>query len=195
MRPQSFDELSPEQLVAEYNWPPEVKSRVNIVVNEIGSLLGDDGTSKSLTNATDRHILHLIRREAEIILVGAQSVRAEGWHIPTNGRLIVVSSKTINELPPCPHPERVKVEKLETALLQVNEVDHWLCEGGRSTIIELIARSVIDELCISIQAEGPSDTPSLPQLPQWLADAAPEQFVLTSLIVDGTMLFTRWRRG
>ncbi|HEY5231549.1 MAG TPA: dihydrofolate reductase family protein [Galbitalea sp.] len=65
--------------------------RLNLIGSVSGSATGPDGTSETLTNPVDRAILGVIRSQADVVLVGAASIRAEGYFIPRNGALAVVS--------------------------------------------------------------------------------------------------------
>ncbi|WP_375384324.1 dihydrofolate reductase family protein [uncultured Microbacterium sp.] len=66
--------------------------RLNMVTSLTGSAAGEDGTSETLTSRIDRSILGVIRRDADVVVVGAQSVRAEGYVVPRTARLAVVTS-------------------------------------------------------------------------------------------------------
>jgi riboflavin biosynthesis pyrimidine reductase len=65
--------------------------RINLIGSVSGSATGPDGTSETLTNAVDRIILKVIRRHADVVVVGAASIRAEGYFVPRDGALAVVS--------------------------------------------------------------------------------------------------------
>lgn len=65
--------------------------RLNLVASVDGRSAGDDGTSDSLTNRVDRAVLGVIRRTADAVLVGAASVRAEGYRMPARATLAVVT--------------------------------------------------------------------------------------------------------
>jgi riboflavin biosynthesis pyrimidine reductase len=65
--------------------------RLNMITTLTGTAAGADGTSESLTNRVDRTILGIIRSQADVVVVGAQSVRAEGYVVPRRARLAVVS--------------------------------------------------------------------------------------------------------
>jgi riboflavin biosynthesis pyrimidine reductase len=65
--------------------------RLNLIGSVSGSATGPDGTSETLTNPVDRAILGVIRSQADVVVVGAASVRAEGYFVPRNGALAVVS--------------------------------------------------------------------------------------------------------
>jgi riboflavin biosynthesis pyrimidine reductase len=66
--------------------------RINLIQSLNGAIVGVDGTSNSLSNRIDRKILGVIRSHAEVILVGAQTVRAEGHVLPLGRDLAVVTS-------------------------------------------------------------------------------------------------------
>jgi riboflavin biosynthesis pyrimidine reductase len=65
--------------------------RLNLVGSVSGSARGPDGTSETLTNPVDRVLLGVIRALSDVVVVGAASVRAEGYFVPKNGALAVVS--------------------------------------------------------------------------------------------------------
>jgi riboflavin biosynthesis pyrimidine reductase len=66
--------------------------RINLVASVSGSAAGGDDTSHTLTNRADRKILGVIRRDSDVVLVGAASVRAEGYQLPRTAPLAIVTS-------------------------------------------------------------------------------------------------------
>ncbi|MEO7147884.1 MAG: dihydrofolate reductase family protein [Terrimesophilobacter sp.] len=66
--------------------------RINLVASINGNATGADGTSASLTVGADRRILGAIRRNADVVLVGASSVRREGYFLPKTAPLAIVTS-------------------------------------------------------------------------------------------------------
>jgi riboflavin biosynthesis pyrimidine reductase len=87
----ALDDAGLEALRARYEPPVADWLRINLIVSVSGSAAGPDGTSESLTNRTDRRILGVIRRQADLVLVGAASVRAEGYRIPATTTLGIVT--------------------------------------------------------------------------------------------------------
>ena len=65
--------------------------RINLVASVSGSAAGGDDTSHTLTNRADRKILGVIRRDSDVVLVGAASVRAEGYQLPRTAPLAIVT--------------------------------------------------------------------------------------------------------
>lgn len=80
------------QLRARYARTDSSYVRLNMITSLTGSAAGADGTSETLTNDVDRAILRVIREDADVVLVGAQSVRAEGYVVPRKAPLAVVTS-------------------------------------------------------------------------------------------------------
>lgn len=66
--------------------------RVNLIASVDGSARGDDGTSESLSSRADRAVLGAIRAESDVVLVGAASLRAEGYLIPRTAGLAAITS-------------------------------------------------------------------------------------------------------
>jgi len=66
--------------------------RVNLISSIDGSAGGDDGTSESLTSRADRAVLGAIRAESDVVLVGAATLRAEGYLLPRTARLAVLTA-------------------------------------------------------------------------------------------------------
>jgi riboflavin biosynthesis pyrimidine reductase len=66
--------------------------RLNFVASVDGSVIGADGSSDSLSSVVDRRILGVIRELADVVLVGAGTVRAERYVLPRRTPLAVATS-------------------------------------------------------------------------------------------------------
>lgn len=66
--------------------------RLNLVATLDGRAAGSDGTSESLTSRADRTILGVIRELSDVVLVGAESVRREGYLRPKRAALAIVTA-------------------------------------------------------------------------------------------------------
>lgn len=75
-----------------YRVPRRGFVRVNMVTTVTGSTVDAEGSSSSLSSRTDRFILGAIRREADVVVVGAETVRAEGYLLPKTARLAIVTA-------------------------------------------------------------------------------------------------------
>jgi riboflavin biosynthesis pyrimidine reductase len=77
------EELTETELQELYRHPlprsGAVWLRSNFVTSLDGSIQGLDGRSGSINTASDQHVFALHRAHADVILVGAQTVRAEGY--------------------------------------------------------------------------------------------------------------------
>jgi riboflavin biosynthesis pyrimidine reductase len=81
-----------ERLANLYRPPRADWLRLNLIASVSGAATGSDGTSDTLTNAADRTLLGVIRSLSDVVLVGAQSIRAEGYFVPRHAALAVVTS-------------------------------------------------------------------------------------------------------
>ncbi|MDA3022893.1 MAG: dihydrofolate reductase family protein, partial [Actinomycetota bacterium] len=93
--PEPEIELAATELAASYPWPPSrgrAWIRANMVMSIDGSCTGPDGLSKSISSPADRTLLGLLRRHADVILVGANTIRSENYGPPTKPLAIVSNS-------------------------------------------------------------------------------------------------------
>jgi riboflavin biosynthesis pyrimidine reductase len=90
--PIDLESADAKQRITELYGPPRKDwVRLNLIASVSGSATGPDGTSETLTNSADRLILGVIRALSDVVVVGAASVRAEGYFVPRSGALAVVS--------------------------------------------------------------------------------------------------------
>lgn len=80
------------RLLELYSPPASPWLRLNLVTSVSGSAAGSDGTSETLTGTADRRILGVIRELSDVVLVGAASVRAEGYQLPRRSTLAIVTT-------------------------------------------------------------------------------------------------------
>jgi riboflavin biosynthesis pyrimidine reductase len=102
LRPAAVDGLTDDELLERYAVPAAARSwvRFNFIVGADGAATLA-GRSGGLGNAADHRMLHLLRRPADVILVGAGTVRAEGY----GGELLdeaARSWRTLHSLAPRP---------------------------------------------------------------------------------------------
>ncbi len=145
------DDGALQALAALYAPPRAEWLRLNLISSVNGSATGGDGTSDSLTNRADRSILRAIRSLADVVLVGAASVRAEGYHVPRSSFLAVLTGtgdldghKVKRDVEPgrllviCPAGAVARVESsLDGAAAEIIVVDDV---GGRIAPADVIAR-------------------------------------------------------
>lgn len=136
--------------------------RLNLVASVTGSIAGSDGTSNPLTNRVDRRILGAIRRLADVVLVGAETVRAEGYQVPKSASLAIVtgsgdlSGHRIDEVSAarvlvlCPPSAVTTARRTAGPLVDVVEVD---ADDGRMPP-ERIVGAIRDRGLASVVCEG-----------------------------------------
>ncbi len=217
--PASLDLEEPgsrDQLLEWYRPPRADWLRINLVVSVNGSAAGSDGTSESLTSAADRRILGVIRELSDAVLVGAGSVRAEGYQPPKRTRLAVLTRTGDLEghrlegaepgrllvLGPAealarasaalPHAVLIEVSSGSAAdaivALRDSGYRSLVCEGGPGLAGQLVASGLVDELCLTTSPRLTTGrlAPFIGELPELPLE-------LSQLIVgDDGCLFARW---
>jgi riboflavin biosynthesis pyrimidine reductase len=83
---------SRDRLLELYRPPSLPWLRLNLITSVSGSSGGSDGTSETLTNPADRRLLGVIRELADVVIIGAESLRREGYVVPARSRLAVVTA-------------------------------------------------------------------------------------------------------
>ncbi|TPW70888.1 dihydrofolate reductase family protein [Schumannella sp. 10F1B-5-1] len=81
-----------ERIAGLYAPPRQDWLRLNLIASVDGSATGADGTSDTLSNPADRRILGVIRSQADVVLIGAQTLRAEGYLLPRRAHLAVATT-------------------------------------------------------------------------------------------------------
>lgn len=186
-----------------YAWPAGLWVRANLVATDTGQTSGPSGTSSDLTSAEDRRLLRQIRRDCDALIVGAASIRAEGWHLPPRGQTHIVSRGTTLPWDACPDPSRVTEwkglpqERLSHLLGRVvsdlasNGVESILCEGGVATVRALAQENLLNELCLTVRGTALGDVEQA--MLGILLDGS--EWSMTRMLAseDGTTIFSIWR--
>ncbi|MGH3345624.1 MAG: dihydrofolate reductase family protein [Nocardioides sp.] len=162
-----------------YAAPAEPWLRLNMVATVDGAATGNDGTSRSINNQPDQEVFRLLRAAADVILVGAGTLREEGYR--PNPLPIVAVSRS-GSVPPTLRsspPGRVMLATCDRAaglaesrdllgdehvlVLGSHRVDlvalrealvergfrRILCEGGPHLLRDLLDQGVADEVCVT----------------------------------------------
>lgn len=74
-----------------YDLPGDAWLRLNLISALGGQITGPSGSSNDLAAGIDRPLLRLLRGMSDVVLVGAASVRAEGYTIPRRAPLAVAT--------------------------------------------------------------------------------------------------------
>jgi riboflavin biosynthesis pyrimidine reductase len=158
------------------------------------------GTSGGLGNDTDREVLRAARRMADVILVGAATVRAERYGpVAEPKQLVVVSRDGDLGAAPAAGAANTHVARIDIGSAAALEalVAPWtgrvvLCEGGPSLNGRLIAAGLVDELFVTVSPRllaGPSA-----RLAHGADQGDASPWELRHLLVDGDYVFLRYRR-
>jgi riboflavin biosynthesis pyrimidine reductase len=169
-----------DALLRELYAPPRLPwLRVNMVSTADGSATGANGRTGSINNAADKRVFDLLRADADAVLVGAGTARAERYR-PASVPLVVVSARgTVPELLRDAPPGQVLLATCAEApglagsreLLGTDQVlvsgdaavdllalrgmlverglVHLLSEGGPTLLGDLVRAGVLDELCLT----------------------------------------------
>lgn len=165
-------DLSDDDLIQRYaDLPPDRPwLRLNMVATVDGSAVGADGLSGSINTGADHRVFALLRAWADVILVGAGTVAAEGYAAPQtepawarlrDGRsphpaMAVVTNRGLPEdfdtsgggdafaIP-------VGDDGLPGVVAQLHDrgYQHVLAEGGPTLAGELLNTGQFDELCLT----------------------------------------------
>lgn len=185
-------EMTDAELAQFYAWPNASCVRINMVLDAGANSTGHDETSHSLASAVDRRVLREIRREAQVVIVGAESVRREGWFLPPAGVLFVLSRS--GELPwqSCPDRTRVHVFADVSALSHaaLNTGTRILCEGGFNTAHLIDERLGFDQIALTVHGNPQA---ALSRITEHTADFR-EQHNLSAM-EHSNERFVLWRRA
>ena len=216
--PETIDGDDRDRLLELYRPPRADWLRLNLVANIAGSAKGSDGTSETLSNPADRRILGVIRELADVVLIGAASLRTEAYLHPRRSRLAIVTfsgnlaghrmpdSVPIVLCPPAAS-DRVRTDLPEAEIIEIEPDDDALptqeviaalrerglasivCEGGPSLAAQLIDAGLVDEFCLATSPRV-GGTP----FPVTGSGAITERAVsLAQLLRDETSgLYARW---
>jgi riboflavin biosynthesis pyrimidine reductase len=165
-------ELGTDELARLYAFPDGPWVRANFVSTLDGSAQGGDGRSGSINGPADVHVFALLRALADVILVGAQTTRAEGYKpvvpepwqrelraalglTPAPAIAVLTSSGVIDdelraggEAPTLVYTDLTIDAVLDD--LQDKGLRHISCEGGPSVLAQLLGAGRLDELCLTV---------------------------------------------
>jgi riboflavin biosynthesis pyrimidine reductase len=163
-----------------YAAPEEPWLRVNMVATVDGAAAGTSGTSRSINNDVDKVVFDLLRAQADVLVVGAGTLRDEGY---APNRLPIVAVSRSASVPPTlrgcepgklllatvSHADRLEEarsllgeenvlvlgsHRVDLAALRSALVERGfrriLCEGGPHLLRDLLDQGVLDELCQTV---------------------------------------------
>lgn len=211
-----------ETLAALYETPQELWLRINLIASVNGNAAGADGTSHELSNSTDRRILGAIRRLSDVVVVGASSVRKEGYFLPTSAPLAIITGSgdlTGHQIPSdvdetrvivlCPPEARetlarslggtlVTVVTLPGPRMNVVAIVEALRARGYDSIVceggPSLAAQFLDACVVDEVCLSTSPLLNNTNVPVFQGLSHSKRLRLTQLLVDpGSVLYARWQ--
>ena len=194
--------------------------RINMIASLNGSAVGVDGTSNSLTSRVDRRILGAMRRQSDVVLVGATSIRNEGYLMPRTAALAIVTASgdlENNQIPADLEPGRLIVVCPSDAAARVRDhlprtvdiVETGVARPDAAGIVTALHergyRRIVCEggpnLAAQLLDAGLVDELCLSTSPQTVPSVLPvlpgrlqQRFELTQLLADDDgALYARWQ--
>jgi riboflavin biosynthesis pyrimidine reductase len=169
-----------DDLAELYAPPDQPWLRVNMVSTIDGAATGDDGTSRSINTGADKVVFDLLREQADALVVGAGTVRIEGYAVGRKPLVVVsrtgavpptqreaargmVLMATVSSAPYLDEARRILGDD-NVLVLGSHRVDlgrlkdelvlrgfrHQLSEGGPHLLRDLLDQGVADELDYTI---------------------------------------------
>jgi riboflavin biosynthesis pyrimidine reductase len=157
-------------LLAAYAWPDRTMLRVNFVTSVDGAV-AVEGYSAGLGSPSDKRVFDLLRRTCDAVIVGAGTLRHEGYGPmldldPAHTMLADAPVRPIvvtNASAPADQIEALSavadvltcgdtVVDLNAAVTELARKGHrrLLCEGGPYLLGTLTAADAVDEMCLTI---------------------------------------------
>jgi riboflavin biosynthesis pyrimidine reductase len=84
-----------DDLAELYAAPDQPWLRVNMVSTVDGAATGEDGTSRSINNGADKLVFDLLRQLCDALVVGAGTIRVEGYAVGRKPLVIVSRSGSV----------------------------------------------------------------------------------------------------
>ena len=187
-------ELTADEVVDAYPWPEGKRwVRAMMVTTLDGAAAGPDGLSGSISGEADKLVFDAVRREADAVLIGAGTMRAERYG-PFRGRarlaivsrsldlpwdapvfsesaqpLLVLASDGADASQVPDTCEVVRVADDPEAFIHALEergLGRIVCEGGPSLLRDLVAAGLVDEADITVSPTftGTAHSPDTPSL-------------------------------
>lgn len=213
-------DLSDDELAERYRAPKDIPwLRLNFVATLDGAAQGSDGLSGGINNEADHKVFRLLRRLADVIVVGAGTVRAEAYRPNPKPFVVVTRSGAIPESmlagdtsklmiatgERAPHLEESRERLGDDNVLVLGEegpdlvrLRHelverglrvMLCEGGPHLARDLFAARLVDEVCLTVVPKVIADD----LLRMTAGPAVDADCELTLLLEHEGTLLTRWR--
>lgn len=118
----------------------------SMVVDEAGSHVGQDGTSKSLGGKSDFELLMFFRKRAGTVLTTGLTARTENYRLPSSSSLAVLTRSTAETLPKELQVDKVCLIGHETAVTPAESVQQLMTSSPTPIHIEFGPTALIETL-------------------------------------------------
>lgn len=159
--------------------------RLNMVATGKGNFVDQKGSSRGISNNLDRQLIGHLRKLADVIVTGGATARSEGYRVPSNAALAVISTSFVLE-----DANFLSLPDPNGALDVLRDLGfkNILLETGPTLSKHFLQADQVDEFCLTV-TEGNLESAEL------TVRSLGSKLILTnSKDVEGT-LFTIWRRG
>jgi riboflavin biosynthesis pyrimidine reductase len=192
--------------------------RTNFVSTVDGAAYDASGVTASLGGEADKEVFHLLRRLADVVIVGAGTARIEKYRTSRTPLALVSRRLDIPEAligpdlivitttdAPADRVETLKAASVEVIAQGEIEIDwaavldnfetrgwhHVLCEGGPTLHGDLVTNDLVDEVCLTIAPTMTAgDAPRIAHS----RHAVTRGMKLGHAVPVGDVLLTRWVR-
>lgn len=192
--------LESDMVASLASWGEAEQVRLNMVLDGSGGHIDATGTSAGLSHPLDRRLLREIRHSADVLIVGAASLRAEGWHPLPHGKTLVLATRD-SSLPTFPNDLVIQRRTLpslssrELGLLcrelRGAGAKRILCEGGPTLARLLLASGAVTLVNLTIRGSALDQAievaqGTFPDLENFTHERA-------FIVPHSEMTFARWR--
>lgn len=172
------------------NYQPLTGVRLNMVAGPGGELIDDLGSSRGISNDSDRKLIGQLRSVSDALVTGGNTARRENYKNTQTLQLFVIShlERSADGRVILSPPENVHLGTWVLSTLRYLGFERILLEVGPSLAKEFLAADLVDEFCLTIPVGGL-------EVAKKVIKGLDSSLVISESLMKEQTLFTRWRRG
>lgn len=143
-------QVSDPELSQFYSWPHGWWVRALMLHTLDGAYFGPDGGSKSLSNPRDRDVMREVRRLADVVLVGAATIRAERYKPMLTNAVVAIVSPSLD----LPWEEPLFGESTHTPIVFTQTAE--MSEKSNSVAFRLAMRIQEENKVVLVHLDDPA---------------------------------------
>jgi hypothetical protein len=124
----------------------DVPITASMVVDETGSHIGPDGTSKSLGGESDLELLMLFRKRSGTVLTTGLTARSENYRLPSSSSLAILTRSIAQTLPKQLQVAQVRLIGVEPKVTPAESVQQLMTSSPTPIHIEFGPTALIETL-------------------------------------------------